>query len=110
MIRFFCDTCSAEKPVNAIWLLGLAAEAVGVRAARREITIMPRWERERAVHPLAVHFCSEACKERYITALFGDTPEVEDETTVVTSRTKHVPTASRRKTLLRKTRRRKRAA
>jgi hypothetical protein len=110
MIRFFCDTCSTEKPATAVWILGLAAEAVGVTAARREVSIMPRWERDRAVHPLAVHFCSEACKDKYITVLFGDTEASEDVMTVATRRAAKPRSASRGKSSSKKTRTRKRAA
>jgi hypothetical protein len=55
-----------------VWIVGMAAESVGVTAARREITILTAWDRDRAVHPLAVHFCSEVCKDRYVSALFAD--------------------------------------
>jgi hypothetical protein len=71
MIHFECDSCRRVKALNEIWLLGLAAETVGVVAARREVTILPVWERDQAVHRLAVHFCSEECKDRYVAKLFG---------------------------------------
>jgi hypothetical protein len=75
MLQFVCDSCLAVKQPADVWILGMAAESVGVTAARREITILAAWDRERAVHPLAVHFCSEVCKDRYVSALFaGDTP------------------------------------
>jgi hypothetical protein len=75
VIEFVCDSCRRVKDPDEIWILGLAAEAVGVTAARREVSIISVWDRERAVHPLAVHFCSEECKEKYIQKLFGkDTP------------------------------------
>ena len=74
MIDFVCDTCSAVKQPEEIWIVGLAAEAVGVVSARREVNIQSRWTREAAVHPLAVHFCSVQCKDDYMTKLFGSTP------------------------------------
>jgi hypothetical protein len=61
------------KDEDEIWILGLAAEAVGVTAARREVSIISVWDRERAVHPLAVHFCSEQCRDDYLQKLFGKT-------------------------------------
>ena len=72
MIQFICDSCGKMKSPNQLWLLGLAAEAVAATAARREVTILANWDRERAVHPLAVHFCSPACKDRYLASLFDD--------------------------------------
>src|SRR5512143_2518847 len=71
MIQFSCDSCQAVKAPDEIWILGLAAEAVGLTAARREVNILSSWDYTNAVHPLAVHFCSESCKENYIDKLFG---------------------------------------
>ena len=88
MIEFVCDSCARMKDADEIWILGLAAEAVGVTAARREVSIISVWDRERAVHPLAVHFCSEQCQDDYLQKLFGKTvpaaPAVTTE--VVTSK------------------------
>lgn len=70
MIRFVCDSCARTKRAGQEWLLGLAAESVGARSARREINILSIWADEQAVHPLAVHFCSERCKDRYVKKLF----------------------------------------
>jgi hypothetical protein len=73
MLRFICDYCGNVKQPNETWINGVAAECVGTRAARREVLIDPRWRYERAVLPLAVHFCSFDCKDSYLTELF-DTP------------------------------------
>jgi hypothetical protein len=73
MLQFVCDSCSAVKQPEEIWIVGLAAEAVGVVSARREVNIQSRWTREAALHPLAVHFCSIQCKNDYMTKLFGST-------------------------------------
>ena len=81
MIEFVCDSCSRVKDPDEVWILGLAAEAVGVTAARREISIVSVWDRERAVHPLAVHFCSDKCKDNYIQRLFGQDTRVETAVT-----------------------------
>jgi hypothetical protein len=90
MIQFLCDTCAAVKEPHDVWLLGMAAEAVGTRAARREVSILPVWDRERAVQPLAVHFCSLQCKDNYMAALFsGDETR---EATMVVERTIPVET------------------
>jgi len=80
MIRFICDSCSAIKSAEDTWILGLAAESRGVTAARREVTILPVWDNLRAVHALAVHFCSLECKENYLASLFGHS--VEDDLVV----------------------------
>jgi hypothetical protein len=82
MIRFDCDWCRRTKTAGETWILGLAAEAVGITAARREITIVPRWSRETAVHPLAVHFCSEECKDDYMAQLFQNRPASTHDVTI----------------------------
>jgi hypothetical protein len=74
MVRFQCDTCARLKESNEAWILGFAAENIGVTSARREISISATWDRPRAVEPLAVHFCSDECRADYMNALFGETP------------------------------------
>ncbi|HKW19510.1 MAG TPA: hypothetical protein VJO35_18520 [Terriglobales bacterium] len=71
MIEFVCDTCHKRKKPNQHWTLGLAAESVGVQTARREIDILSAWRDDQAVNPLAVHFCSERCKDKYMNWLFN---------------------------------------
>lgn len=93
MIQFSCDSCQIMKAPDEIWILGLAAEAVGVTAARREVNILSSWDHSNAVHPLAVHFCSDACKENYIDKLFGKDEKVISEVRPLRSKPK-----ARRKT------------
>ena len=81
MIEFVCDSCSAVRQDDEPWILGIAAEAVDVTAARRELTLFPVWDRGRSVHPLAVHFCSVECKDKYMERLFG--PDATAEEVVV---------------------------
>jgi hypothetical protein len=75
MVRFQCESCGSMKGDGEAWILGFAAENIGVRSARREISIASSWDRPRAVEALAVHFCSDECRATYMTALFGDNPE-----------------------------------
>ena len=88
MIQFSCDSCLAVKAPDEIWILGLAAEAVGFTAARREVNILSSWDYANAVHPLAVHFCSESCKENYIDKLFGKGEKSVQEINPLSSRPK----------------------
>ena len=71
MIEYVCDSCHKRKKQEQSWILGLAAESVGVQSARREINILSAWSQPEAVHPMAVHFCSERCKDRYVKKLFS---------------------------------------
>jgi hypothetical protein len=70
MLQFVCDYCGNIKGSAEAWINGLAAENVGTQAARREVVIDPAWRYERAVVPLAVHFCSIDCKNSYLAELF----------------------------------------
>ncbi|HKT49260.1 MAG TPA: hypothetical protein VJV96_03135 [Candidatus Angelobacter sp.] len=91
MVRFQCDTCGRLKESDEAWILGFAAENIGVTSARREVSISGTWDRPRAVEPLAVHFCSDECRAEYMNALFGETPSTrEGEITVTKRRMKRV--------------------
>jgi hypothetical protein len=72
MLQYVCDNCGAVKGEGEIWILGFAADRLGVRAARREVTISPAWDENRAVQWFAIHLCSEECKDTYLERLFGD--------------------------------------
>ncbi len=71
MLQFICDYCANVKEPGETWINGVAVENVGTQAARREVIIDPAWRRERAVLPLAVHFCSVECKDNYLAELFN---------------------------------------
>jgi hypothetical protein len=86
MIRFQCDGCGDLKANGEDWILGFAAERVGVTSARREVTIASSWDRPRAVDPLAVHFCSDECRIDYMDALFGEPATTQRIEKTVTSK------------------------
>jgi hypothetical protein len=86
MVRFQCESCDRLKENNETWILGFAAENIGVTSARREISIASSWDRPRAVEALAVHFCSDECRATYMNALFGETAETVDGDTTSTKR------------------------
>lgn len=115
MIQYVCETCSAVKEPEDAWIVGVAAEAVGVISARREVNIQSAWNRTTAVHPLAIHFCSVQCKDDYMARLFAPETAINDVTVqsalpaeVIIERV--VPETERVVTRMRKTRRVKRAA
>jgi hypothetical protein len=70
MIQFVCDSCHKRKQSGQRWILGLAAESIGAKSATREVNILSVWSEPEAVHPMAVHFCSERCKDKYMKRLF----------------------------------------
>ena len=78
MIQFVCDSCGKIKQSSDAWIVGRAAEAVGVTAARREVTIQSAWDEATAMHPLAVHFCSVKCTDNYMAELFTTDSAAEE--------------------------------
>ena len=86
MVRFKCESCGCMKGDGETWILGFAAENIGVTSARREISIASSWDRPRAVEALAVHFCSDECRATYMTALFGDSPDTRGGSATSTKR------------------------
>jgi hypothetical protein len=99
MLRFACEWCKRLKEPDEKWVLGFAAENLGVTASRREVTILSQWDPDRSVHPFAVHFCSIEHKDKYMAALFERAAPPLGET-VVTRR------AAPRKLVSRTTRKR----
>ena len=86
MLRYECDYCHRLKEKDEAWILGFAAENIGVTSARREVTILPAWDELRAVDYLAVHFCCEQCRQNYMANIFGEEPaqaEIVEEVAVV---------------------------
>lgn len=108
MIRFDCDWCRRTKASDEIWILGLAAESLGLTAARREITILPAWKQETSVHPLAVHFCSEECKDDYMARLFNEKPALAEVGLETTTARRSLPKSTNRSSSRSKHRRRNR--
>jgi hypothetical protein len=114
MIQYVCDTCSAVKGPEELWLVGVAAETVGAVSALREINIQSAWNRTTSLHPLAVHFCSVQCKDDYMTRLFAPQAPVEAVTETVAPEEftieRVIPQKRRVVTKMRKTRSVKRTA
>ena len=92
MVLFACDWCKRIKQAGDAWILGLAAESIGVTASLREINILAAWDDARACDRLAVHFCSVEHKVKYMAALFDETEPlaetvIDAKATVASGRT-----------------------
>jgi len=116
MVVYKCDLCGRLKDPKETWVLGFAAENIGVTQARREIAIATKWDEAKAVDWLAVHFCSLECKERYMDRLFAE-PEktrgievIEEEPEVVLRREPGTLSRAITEPPLKVVRRKKRAA
>lgn len=86
MVRYECDGCGVMKENNEDWILGYAAENIGVTAARREVTIAGQWDETSARDWLAVHFCSHECRTDYMGKLFAESPATQTGSKTVESK------------------------
>ena len=74
MIEISCDSCGKVKPVaestaNANeWVLGYDLEVQSTNALQRSMRFLERWDNRRVLELGAIHFCSVACKDKYINA------------------------------------------
>ncbi len=91
MVRYECDGCGITKENGEPWILGFAAENIGVKVARREVTIASQWDEAGARDWLAVHFCSDECRGDYMGKLFAEAPHTQiGAETVVSKRIQRV--------------------
>src|SRR5437588_10250657 len=91
MIIFACDTCAREKRPQERWILGFAEQNIGITASRREVTIASAWDNNRALDWLAVHFCSDKCRSKYMEEIFRHSPKTRSGAkTIVTRRVKQL--------------------
>jgi len=88
MVRFECDGCGTIKRNGEAWIMGFAAENIGVTAARREVTIADHWDDRAARQWLAVHFCSDDCRADYMGKIFAEAPSTQSGTR--TTQTKRI--------------------
>jgi hypothetical protein len=75
MVEISCDSCGKVKPViEAVgnghneWVLGYDLEIQSPNALQRSMRFLERWDNRRVLELGAVHFCSVACKDKYINA------------------------------------------
>jgi len=75
MVEISCDTCGKVKPVlpsagngHNEWVLGYDVEMQSSNALQRSMRFLDRWDDRRVLELGSIHFCSEGCKEKYISA------------------------------------------
>jgi hypothetical protein len=74
MIEISCDSCGNVKPLvesanrDGEWVLGYDLEVQSPNALQRSMRFLERWDNRRVMELGAIHFCSVACKDKYINA------------------------------------------
>ena len=71
-MEFFCTFCGKRKGDAKDWLLGFEGTRNGRLSTKYNITLLRKWDEQRASEPNAVHFCSTACQMKYIGKNYGD--------------------------------------
>ena len=69
-MEFVCKFCGKQKGNAEGWLVGF--EKLNPAWKKNGITLLRRWDEQRAREPNAVHFCSTTCQDKYLSANFGD--------------------------------------
>ncbi len=69
---FLCSFCGKRKGDANDWLLGFEGSKQKSLVMKYTITLLGKWDEQRACEPNAVHFCSTACQERYLSRNYGD--------------------------------------
>ena len=69
-MEFVCKFCGKQKGDAKGWLLGF--EKMSPTWKRNTIILLRGWDEQRAGEPTAVHFCSTACQDKYVSKNFGD--------------------------------------
>jgi hypothetical protein len=71
-IDFVCSCCGKRKGDAQGWLLGFEGAKEKSVAMKYAITLLGKWDEQRASEPNAVHFCSTACQNEYLCKNYGD--------------------------------------
>jgi len=73
MVEISCDSCGKVRPVletarngGGGWVLGYDVEVQSPNALQRSMRFLDRWDDRRVLELGAIHFCSDGCKEKYI--------------------------------------------
>ena len=69
---FFCSFCGKPKDDAKDWLLGFEGIKEKSVVMKYAITLLGKWDEQRASEPNAVHFCSAACQNNYICKNYGN--------------------------------------
>jgi hypothetical protein len=69
---YLCSFCGRMKGHAENWLLGFEGSKEKSIVMKYTVTLLGKWDEERAGEPNAIHFCSTACQSRYVCKNYGD--------------------------------------
>ncbi len=70
--KIVCSCCGKRKDNAADWLLGFEGTKEKNVVMKYAIVLLGKWDESRASEPNALHFCSAACQNRYVSQKYGD--------------------------------------
>ena len=70
-MEYICRYCGKRKGDAKGWLLGFEG-AGGEKVMKYTITLLGKWDEQRAGEVNAVHFCSTTCQDKYLSKNYGD--------------------------------------
>ena len=71
-MEFLCKLCGQRKGAAQGWLVGFERPGQPGTDIQNTIILLCRWDEQRAGEWDAVHFCSMACQDRYLSKNYGD--------------------------------------
>ncbi len=71
-MEYLCKVCGKPRGDSKDWLLGVEGTKQKSVVMKYAINLIGRWDDECASLPNAVHFCSTACQEKYLSKNYGD--------------------------------------
>jgi hypothetical protein len=70
--EFVCRVCGKWKGDEQDWLLGFEGSGGPGKVMKYTITLLGKWDEQRASEANALHFCSAACQNKYVCKNYGD--------------------------------------
>ena len=71
-MEFLCSCCGKRKGDAKDWLLAFEGSKEGSVVMKYTITLLRKWDEERASETKALHFCSTACQYKYVWKNYGN--------------------------------------
>ena len=71
-MEFLCRSCGKSRGDAKNWLLAFEGTGRPGKVMKYTITLLRKWDEQRACEWNAVHFCSSACQDKYLSQNYGD--------------------------------------